>query len=123
VNRWVIYAGITAILVAVAALFVAFFFEPQTRSGIWAGLGAAWLVQAAAFGILIATTARRADLVVAGWTVGTFLRLVVLMALAWLTLTGVLPLPAEPTLITLAVALFALLLLEPVLFRHHFETR
>ncbi|NIR45021.1 MAG: hypothetical protein GWN99_11630, partial [Gemmatimonadetes bacterium] len=51
------------------------------------------------------------------------LRLATLGLLAWLTLTGALRLPAEPTLIALALALFGLLLLEPVVFRHNLGVR
>jgi hypothetical protein len=86
-------------------------------------LVAAWLVQAAAFAILIAATRRRAQLVVAGWTAGTFLRLLVIGLLAWLTLGGTLSLPAEPTLLSLVIAIFGLLLLEPVVFRHNLGVR
>ncbi len=117
------YAGASAALVGVAALLVGLTFEPPTRIGIWSGLAAAWLIQALAYGILLAMARRRATLVVAGWTVGTFLRLAALAALAWLTLAGVLALPAEATLITLVVALFTLLLLEPVFFRYRVGAR
>jgi hypothetical protein len=87
------------------------------------GLAAAWLVQALAFAILIAVTGRRARLVLAGWTAGTVLRLATLGLLAWLTLGGVVGLPAAPTLVSLIAALFALLLLEPVVFRYRFGAR
>jgi hypothetical protein len=87
------------------------------------GLAAAWLVQALAFAILVLFTRRRPGGVVAGWTLGTFLRLAALTVLAWLTLARILALPAEPTLIALTIALFALLLLEPVFFRQQIGTR
>lgn len=122
-KRWTLYAGISALLVSVSALLVGFLFEPQVRLGIWAGLGSGWLVQLAAFAILVAAAGRRPKLVVAGLTAGTFLRLVVLGLLAWLSLGGMLGLPAEPTLLALASGLFALLLLEPVVFRHRLGAR
>lgn len=122
-KKWAIYAGTSAILVGISALFSSFVFEPPARVGIWAGLASAWLVQAAAFAILLAMTRRRSKLLVAGWTAGTILRLAALGALAWLTLGGVLGLPAEPTLIALVIALFGLLLLEPVVFRYRFGAR
>ena len=120
---WVLYAAISALLVGLSASVVGFLFEPQVRLGIWAGLGAAWLVQLAAFALLLAAAGRRADLVVAGWTAGTVLRLLVLGLLAWLSLGGVLGLPAEPTLLALVFGLFALLLLEAAVFRRRLAGR
>ena len=122
-KRWIIYAGTSALLVGLSALLIGILFEPPARYGVWAGLAAAWLVQAAAFAILIAATSRRAQLVFAGWTAGTFLRLLVIGLLAWLTLGGTLGVPAEPTLISLVIAIFGLLLLEPVVFRHNLGVR
>ena len=122
-KKWAIYAVTSALLVGVPALLISFMFEPPARFGIWAGSAAAWLVQALAFALLIAATQRRAKLVLAGWTAGTMLRLAVVGLLAWLTLGGILGLPAEPTLVALVVALFALLLLEPVVFRYRFGAR
>lgn len=122
-KRWIIYAGTSALLVGLSALLIGLQFEPPARYGVWAGLAAAWLVQAAAFAVLIAATNRRAQLVLAGWTAGTFLRLLVVGLLAWLTLGGTLGVPAEPTLISLVVAIFGLLLLEPVVFRHNLGVR
>ncbi|NIR45020.1 MAG: hypothetical protein GWN99_11625, partial [Gemmatimonadetes bacterium] len=46
-----------------SALLIGLEFEPPARDGIWAGIAVAWLVQAAAFAILLAATARRAKLV------------------------------------------------------------
>ncbi len=122
-KKWAIYAVAAAVLVGLTAVAVGLWFEPQLRAAIWTGLGAAWLVQAVAFGILIAATRRRPKLVIAGWTAGTVLRLGALGVLAWLTLSGSWALPAEPTLIALVVALFGLLLLEPVVFRYRLGDR
>ncbi len=122
-KKWAIYAVASALLVGVPALLISFMFEPPARFGIWAGSAAAWLAQALAFALLIAATQRQAKLVLAGWTAGTMLRLAVVGLLAWLTLGGILGLPAEPTLVALVVALFALLLLEPVVFHYRFGAR
>ncbi len=122
-SKWAVYAAASALLVGATAALVSLTFEAPTSHAIWTGLAVAWLVQALAFAILIAAARRQPRLVVAGWTAGTFLRLAVLTLLAWLTLAGILALPAEPTLIALVIALFALLLLEPVFFRHQFGTR
>jgi hypothetical protein len=118
-----VYAVTSALLVCLSALLISFMFEPPTRAGIWAGLGSAWLVQAAAFAILVAAAGRHAKHVAAGWTLGTVLRLGTLGALGWLTLDGTLGLPAEPTLLALVISLFALLLLEPIVFRYRLGSR
>lgn len=122
-KKWAIYAGTSAVLVGLSALLISAIFDPPARAGIWAGLAVAWLVQAAAFAILVAATGRRAKLVLAGWTAGTVLRLGALGLVAWLTLGGVLGVPAAPTLIALVSALFGLLLLEPVVFRYRLGAR
>jgi len=98
-------------------------FQAAERLAIFAGLAVAWLVQAVAFGILLVTVRRRPKLVVAGWTAGSILRLAAVGLAAWLTLSGVLALPAEPTLLALVTALFVLLLLEPVVFRYRYGAR
>lgn len=100
-----------------------FLFDTGVRRGIFAGLGIAWLAQLSAFAALVAATRREAQMVVAGWTVGTLLRLIAVAAVAWLTLAGVLALPVEPTLIALVIGLFALLLLESAVFRYRIEAR
>ena len=120
-KRWAIYAGISALLVGLSALIVGFWLEGHIRMGVWVGLGVAWLVQLAAFAILIAATRKRPALVVVGWTAGTFLRLGALALMAWLSLAKVWGLPAAPTLLALVSGLFVLLLLEPLVFRRGME--
>jgi hypothetical protein len=110
-------------LVGASALTIGYAFQAAERLAIWAGLAVAWLVQAAAFGILLVMVRRRPKLVLAGWTAGTLLRLAAVGLAAWLTLSGVLALPAEPTLLALVAALFVLLLLEPVVFRYRYGAR
>lgn len=122
-KKWVIYAVAAGALVGLTALAVGLWMDPGVRAAVWIGLGVAWLVQAIAFAILLAATHRRPKLVIAGWTAGTLLRLGALGALAWLTLGGVWGLPAEPTLLAMVAALFGLLLLEPIVFRHQFGDR
>ncbi len=122
-KKWAIYAVAAAVLVGLTAVAAGLWLPPQVRAAVWTGLGTAWLVQAAAFGILIASTRRRPKLIIAGWTAGTVLRLGALGALAWLTLSGAWGLPAEPTLVALVLALFGLLLLEPVVFGYRFGDR
>lgn len=122
-GQWAVYAVASGAVVGVSAWLAGLLFPPATRSGIWTGLATAWFVQALAFAALVGFARRRPQLVVAGWTVGTFLRLAALGALGWLIFAGTLALPAEPTLIALVIALFVLLLLEPIFFRPAMGTR
>ena len=122
-KRWTSYTAISALLVVISAVLVGVWFESGARSGIWAGLAVAWLVQALAFALLIAATRWRPKMVVAGWTAGTLLRLAAVVVLAWLTLADIWLLPAEPTLIALAAGIFGLLILEPVIFSRGLKTR
>ncbi len=122
-RRWAVYAGISAVLVGASALVIGYAFQAAERLAIIAGLAVAWLVQAIAFGILLVMARRQPKLVLAGWTAGSILRLAVVGLAAWLTLSGVLALPAEPTLLALVAALFVLLLLEPVVFRYRYGAR
>lgn len=106
-----------------AASCIHFFFESETRLGIWVGLAAAWTAQLLAFAALLAAARRRARLILAGWAAGMFLRLLVVGGLAGLTLAGIVALPAEPVLLTVALALFVLMLLEPVVYHYHLGVR
>jgi len=109
--------------VGLAASLIFFLFESETRLAIWAGLAAAWTVQAIAFAALLIAARRRARLILAGWVAGTFLRLLAIGGLAGLTLAGLLALPPEPLLVTAALALFVLMLLEPVVYSHRLGLR
>lgn len=120
-KNWLIYVGVSALLVTVSAALAGFWLATPDRQGVWIGLAAAWLVQAAAFGLLLSAARRKATLVVAGWTAGTLLRIMVLGLLAWLTLSGELALPPAPTLLALVAGLFGLLVLEPVFYRRAVE--
>lgn len=116
-NRWSIYAGAATFLIGVSALIIYLFFDSEVRIGILAGLAVAWLVQLGAFGVLLSASRRDARGFLAGWMVGFVARLASVGAVAWWTLAGPLGVPAEPTLIALAVGFFALLLLEPAIYR------
>jgi hypothetical protein len=121
-TRWAIYALASALLVGACSLLAGPWFEPAVRRAIWVAVAVAWVVQAVAFAVLCAVTARRARLVLVGWTAGSLLRLAALALVAWLSLAGIWSLPAAPTLLALVIALFALLLLEPVFFRQRTST-
>lgn len=115
-RTWVAYTGWSAVLVAVAGGVVALWVGAPARHGAWSGLGTAWIVQVAAFGLLIATSDPGKRMIL-GWIGGTVLRLLTLIAVGLLALTGRWPFPAEATLLALAAGLFVLLLLEPLMVR------
>ena len=109
---WLVYAVVSLIVVAAGAGLGTLLVDEPSHTGVWFGAGVAWLVQLIGFGILrgIGNDPR---LFMVGWLGGMVLRLCVVAGLAiWLTRT--IFLPPEPTLLTLVVLLFLLLLLEPV---------
>lgn len=116
-NRWSIYAGASTFLIGLSGLIIYLIFEPDARVGILSGLAVAWFVQLGTFGVLLSAARRDTRGFLAGWMLGFVARLASVGAVAWLTLSGPLGVPAEPTLIALAIGLFALLLLEPAIFR------
>jgi hypothetical protein len=116
VKTWGIYVAASAVLAGMGGAASSLWLQPDVRSGVWAGLGAAWAVQVVAFALLLLVAHRGAGRFLAGWTAGTVLRVAALCAVAWLLLSGRWSLPAEPTLLALASGLFFLLLLEPLVF-------
>lgn len=112
-RAWVAYTVLSAALVAAAGAVVTLWVGTPARHGAWSGLGTAWIVQAAAFGLLVATREPAGKRMIVGWVGGTVLRLLTLIAVGLLALTGRWPFPAEATLLALAAGLFVLLLLEP----------
>ena len=120
---WLIYLVASAAVAGCAAILSGLWLAGPAREGVWVGLGLAWLVQALAFAVFLVACGRSPGHVIAGWTAGTALRLVVLTVVAWLVITGRWGVPPDSTLIALAGGLFGLLLLEPVVYRFRVAER
>ncbi len=121
-KTWLLYGGSSALLVGLGGT-AANLLEPSAASAVWVGLGLAWMVQILAFAILLGVVSWRPRLIVAGWTAGTFIRLLALSLIAWLSLSRNWAFPADTTLIATVVGFFGLLLLEPVMFHVYLRSR
>lgn len=110
-RTWLLYAG-AALVVAVAGGAVGAALVGEASSGVWLAAALAYTVQLAAFGLLLwARSDSRLFLV--GWLGGMLVRMGVVAAVAiWVTRTRAYA-PA-PTLVSLVMFVFVMLLLEPV---------
>lgn len=117
-KTWLVYGGVSVLLVVLGGV-LAGYLDPSSRVAIWVGLSLAWVVQLAAFAVFLGVVRWRPRLIVAGWTAGTFMRLLALAAIAWLSVKQVWSLPADVTLVAAVAGLFVLLLLEPIVYRYH----
>lgn len=112
---WLAYAT-AALAVAVAGGFLGVLFAagPVAR-GVWVAAGLAWVVQLIAFGMLLRAQSSGREFML-GWLGGMVLRMVVVAGVAiWVTRTGALP--PRPTLVSLVVLVFVMLLLEPLFLK------
>lgn len=109
-----LFLGAALVIVAVAGGVMTMAFPtPADHRAIWISAVVALVVQGFAFMIVRLAAGPR---VMAGWGVGALLRLVVLVAYAFLA-TGALGLPATAALISLVVFFFLSTLVEPLLLR------
>jgi hypothetical protein len=113
-RSWLAYAG-AALAVAVCGGWLGGVIAGPSAGGVWFAAALAWTIQLIAFGLILALR-DNAQLFMVGWLGGMMLRLVVVGGLAlWLTRSEALP-PA-PTLVSLVVFVFVMLLLEPVFLK------
>ena len=111
-RRWLSYAAAGLPLTLLAALVAAALTGDAARPGIWFAAGLAYLLQLAAFGVLVAVS-EQPQAFLAGWAGGILLRFAAVGAVAfWLGRDPVLPQAA--TLLSLVAFMMLLLLLEPV---------
>lgn len=114
VKAWLFYAAAGALVLAAAAGVAGL--VATDRSAVWAAAGVAYVIQLAAFGLLIALRPQP-QLFMVAWLAGMVFRFGALGIVAfWLSRTGALPL--STTLMSLVAFLFLLLLLEPVFLGH-----
>lgn len=109
-----LFLGAALVIVVVAGLLLGLAFPTAAdHRAIWISAAVALVVQGFAFLIVRLAAGMR---VMAGWGIGAVLRLVVLVAYAFLA-TGALGLPATAALISLVVFFFLSTLIEPLLLR------
>jgi hypothetical protein len=109
-----VYAASSAALLGAFALTAVMLFSGAEPAAVWLAAGIAWLVQVAAFWILVA--AGRGPGFMIGWASGMALRFGAVGAVAvWLTRTESFD-PAS-ALVSLVGFVFVLVLLEPLFLR------
>ena len=124
VRAWLAYAGVGMALVVVLTIVAAGLVAPALRPAILIGGAIAYVLQLAAFGLLLALR-DKPQLFLAGWLGGMVLRFGALGAvLYWSSRTAVLywssrtaVLASKPLALSLVGFVFLLLLLEPVFLR------
>ncbi len=108
------YAAASAALLGAVGLTVVTLFAGAEPAAVWLAAGIAWVVQVAAFWILVAVG--RGPGFMIGWAGGMALRFAVVGAVAvWLTRTESFD-PAS-ALVSLVGFVFVLVLLEPLFLR------
>jgi hypothetical protein len=114
IRAWVRYAAFgaaaTLIVAAVAAVLV------DDSRAVWVAAGIAYVIQLAAFGLLV-TLNSQPQLFMLAWVAGMIFRFGALgVCAAWLSKTNILP--QSTTLLSLVGFLFLLLLIEPLFLSH-----
>ena len=112
---WLRYAGAGFLLVGVGVVVGLLLSTPDVHRAIITAAVVAYLVQLAAFALLLALR-DKSNLFLAGWLVGMVLRFGVLGVAAF-AVTRSAVLPRNALLLSLVVFVFLLLLLEPVFLR------
>lgn len=111
---WSLYAGATLLIVCVVAALAPFFADSATTSAIRVAALLAYLLQLAAFALLIAFRGQQ-QLFLLAWAGGMVLRFAFLGVCV--VLTRVATLPRTPLLIGYVGLVFLLVLLEPLFLR------
>ena len=113
-GRFSIYALAGLVAVGVAGTIAVF--AGAEQNAVMAAGAVAWVIQLAAFGLLLALH-KQPQLFMIGWLAGMVFRFGAVGVCAfWLSRSGSLPL--STTLLSLVGFLFLLLLLEPLFLRH-----
>jgi hypothetical protein len=114
VKAWLAY-GAAALAVAVGGGVLGGLAAGSGATGVWIAAGLAWVVQLVAFAVLLAVR-ENPQLFMIGWLGGMILRMVVVGGVAfWVTRTQALA--PRPTLVSLVVFVFVMLLMEPVFLK------
>lgn len=112
---WLLYMGVGAVFLALAALVLSALLSPASGPAVWFAAASAWVIQAVAFGALVSVRKRRRRFLW-GWVGGVAFRFLAVVVLAfWATRRATFP--ARPALMTLVAFVFVLVLVEPLFLR------
>lgn len=115
-KAWVAYAGGSLVAATGLAALASLFLSDLAARAVWLAAGVAWLLQLAAFALLLLARRRGTQFFLAGWAAGMLLRFAGLATLAFVvSRRGTLPLDA--TLVGLVGIVFVLLLMESLFLR------
>jgi hypothetical protein len=114
-RAWLLYGGASAVTLIVLALGVSAVVPGADAGSVWLAAGFAFVVQLAAFAVLVSSRRRPMGFVV-GWGGGMGLRFAALAAMAiWVTVSDVHH--AESALLGLIAFVMVLVLIEPLFLR------
>jgi hypothetical protein len=114
-TAWLRYAAVTALILVLLAWGVVLLLSGADPRAVWVAAAAAWLVQLAAFGVLLAGRGREIGFVV-GWGGGMAMRFVALAGMAiWVSVSEAHQ--PESALLSLIGFMMVLTLIEPLFLR------
>lgn len=114
-SAWLRYAAVSALIVFALGVGVVLLVSGADPGSVWLAAATAWVVQLAAFGMLVAGRRRESGFI-AGWGGGMALRFVALAGLAmWVTASDIHQ--PESALLGLIGFVMVLVLIEPLFLR------
>lgn len=114
IKAWLLYAATGAAATLVAAAIASLLVD-ESRA-VWVAAGIAYVIQLAAFGLIVALSSQP-QLFMIAWVAGMMFRFGALgLSAAWVSRTNALP--ASTMLLSLVGFLFLLLLIEPLFLSH-----
>jgi hypothetical protein len=116
VKAWVVYAGVSLAAAAGLAAVASLFLSDLAARAVWLAAAVAWILQLAAFAVLVVARRSGTQFFLAGWAAGMMLRFGGLAVLAFLVSRSD-ALPLDATLVGLVGIVFVLLLIEPLFLR------
>jgi hypothetical protein len=114
-KAWIAYAIAGLVLTSLAAGVGSILVSAESVGAVWFSASVAYVLQLVAFAGLVLVRSQ-AHMFLAGWVLGMALRFGVVGVVAW-WLSRSAALPRDVSLLSLAVFVFLLLLLEPVFLR------
>jgi hypothetical protein len=111
-----VYAGVSLAAAAGLAAAASLFLSDAAARGVWLAAVIAWLLQLAAFALLLLARRSGTQLFIAGWAAGMLVRFGGLATVAFVVSRRGTP-PLDATLVGLVGIVFVLLLIEPLFLR------